>query len=110
MLFDFDKPATRNIAETVRTLAHLSRFVIADITDPKSIPLELQTIVPDLAVPVQPLLLRGKAEFSMFPEMRKKYHWVLATHQYSDIEDLLASLGDKVIEPAVQKARELEKR
>ncbi len=110
ILFDFDKPATRDITETMRTLAHLSRFIIADISDPKSIPLELQAVVPDLAVPVQPLLLSGQSEFSMFVDLRKKYHWVLATHQYNDIADLLASLGDKVIAPAEQKAIELEKR
>jgi hypothetical protein len=34
----------------------------------------------------------------------------LATHQYTDINDLLASLGDKVSAPAEQKAKELEKR
>ncbi|MEW5720212.1 MAG: pentapeptide repeat-containing protein, partial [Chloroflexota bacterium] len=58
VLFDFDKPATRDITETMRTLAHLSRFIVADISDPKSIPLELQAVIPDLAVPVQPLLLK----------------------------------------------------
>ena len=46
----------------------------------------------------------------MFVDLRKKYHWVLATHQYTGINDLLASLGDKVIAPAEQKAKELEKR
>jgi hypothetical protein len=110
VLFDFDKPATRDITETMRTLAHLSRFVVADISDPSSIPLELQAVVPDLAVPVQPLLLSGQSEFSMFVDLRKKYHWVLATHQYTDIADLLASLGNKVIAPAEAKAKELEKR
>jgi len=110
VLFDFDKPATRDITETMRTLAHLSRFIIADLSDPKSIPLELQAVVPDLAVPVQPLILSGQDEFSMFVDLRKKYHWVLATHQYADIADLLASLGNKVIAPAEAKAKELEKR
>jgi uncharacterized protein YjbI with pentapeptide repeats len=110
ILFDFKPPETRNVRETVRTLAHLSRFIIADITDPSSIPLELETIVPELRVPVQPLLQRRQREFSMFSDLRETYHWVLATHEYTDISDLLASLGDKVIAPAEQKAKELEKR
>ena len=45
----------------MRTLAHLARFIIADITDPRSIPQELQAIVPDLAVPVQPIIARSAA-------------------------------------------------
>jgi uncharacterized protein YjbI with pentapeptide repeats len=74
ILFDFDKPDTRNVRETVRTLAHLSRFIIADVTEPKSIPLELETIIPQLRVPVQPLLLKEHDEFSMFADLRETYH------------------------------------
>ena len=49
ILFDFEKPSSRNMTETVSTLAHLSRFIIADLTDPSSIPQELYAIVPTLA-------------------------------------------------------------
>lgn len=110
ILFDFDKPTARDISETVRTLAHLSRFIVADLTDPKSIPLELQTIVPDLAVPIQPLLLQGQAEFSMFVDLRKKYHWVLTPQTYQDETDLLAMFDSKVIANPEAKAIELENR
>ena len=38
------------------------------------------------------------------------YHWMLPIHFYKDQADLLATLKEQVIEPAEQKARELEKR
>lgn len=48
IIFNFKKPATRDITETISTLAHLARFIIADITDPRSIPQELEHIIPTL--------------------------------------------------------------
>src|SRR2546421_532835 len=42
VVFDFEKPSSRDFTETVRTLAHMSRFILADLTDPCSIPQELQ--------------------------------------------------------------------
>src|SRR6266702_3387460 len=98
IIFDFEKPASRDFTETVRTLAHLARFIIADLTDPSSIPQELQAIIPTLAVPVQPVLLEGKREYSMFVDFLKTYHWVLPIHYYTDQTNLLTTLKEQVIE------------
>src|SRR5207302_5085511 len=46
VLFDFEKPKDRDFTETVSTLAHLARFIIADLTEPNSIPHEVATIIP----------------------------------------------------------------
>ena len=107
ILFDFEKPKSRNLTETVATLAHMARFIIADITDPKSIPQELQRIVPDLpSVPVQPILQFLNREWGMF-ESFKDYNWVLETYLYNDTPDLLNSLAEKVITPAELKANQI---
>jgi len=100
ILFDFEVPATRDITETISLLARMARFVVADITDAKSIPQELAVIVPDLpSVPVQPLLLEGSAEYGMF-EHFKRYPWVLETYRYPSSARLIADLGERVIDPA----------
>ncbi len=106
VLFDFEKPSSRDFTETISTLAHLARFIIVDITEPSSIPQELQAIIPTLEVPVQPLLLEAKREYAMFVDFRK-YQWVLPVYLYKDQTSLLASLKNEVIEPAEKKAREL---
>jgi hypothetical protein len=109
ILFDFDKPASRDLTATISTLAHMARFIIADLTDPSSIPYELATIVPTTPVPVQPILLSGNKEFSMFSDLAKRYSWVLPTFYYKDVDRLLTDMEEKVIGPAESKARELRK-
>jgi uncharacterized protein YjbI with pentapeptide repeats len=110
VLFDFEQPQSRDITETVTTLAHMARFIIADITDAKSIPQELALIVPNLpSVPVQPLLVSSQQEYGMF-EHFTNFPWVLSLHRYSDLASLLASFKDQIIEPAEKKAKALEKR
>jgi hypothetical protein len=47
IVFNFDKPETKDFTETVRLLAGLAKFVIADIINPRSAPLELQATVPE---------------------------------------------------------------
>ena len=109
ILFDFAVPATRDITETVSLLAHMSRFIIADLTDPSSIPKELEAIVPDLAVPVQPLLEGASRPYAMFKDYWK-YDWVLPVYRYEGLGPLLATLAEKVIAPAEGKVRALQER
>jgi uncharacterized protein YjbI with pentapeptide repeats len=109
ILFDFDHPGSRDITETVTTLARLARFIIADLTGAKSIPQELAFIVPAFpSVPIQPLLLRSQREYGMF-EHFTKFPWVLPVYKYSDLSHLLTSFKKQVIDPAERKAQELTK-
>ena len=113
ILFDFDKPSSQDLTETVSTLAHLSRFIIVDLTDPSSAPYEVGMIASNHIRPIQALFQPSdetKRVFAMFPDLVRRYHWVLSPYEYQDQEQLLASLQTKVIDPAEQKAQELEKR
>lgn len=102
MLFDFEKPSERDVTETVRTLAGLSRFVIADITNPKSSPLELQATIPDLMIPFVPIIAKGEQPFSMFSDLRRKYHWVLDPLEYRSVEELIRVIDPAIIRPALE--------
>lgn len=108
ILFDFEGPRQRSLTETVATLAHMSKFVVADITDASSVPQELARIVPWLpSVPVQPLLLKGRNSYGMFKDFRA-YWWVLPVWEYRDIDDVQRMFRRKVIAPserAVARAR-----
>jgi hypothetical protein len=107
VLFDFDKPASKDLTGTVQTLANMARFIIADVTDPSSVPHELATVVPGTPVPVQLVLLEGQREYAMLVDLKRRYHWVLEPYSYASRERLIADLSELVIGPAEAKAREL---
>jgi hypothetical protein len=108
MVFNFDKPETKDFTETVRLLASLSKFVIVDITNPRSAPLELQATVPDYMVPFAPILQQGEEPFSMFVDLQNKYDWVLQpVVGYPSVDRLIEVLEDKVVRPAEAKFNEL---
>jgi uncharacterized protein YjbI with pentapeptide repeats len=107
IVYDFDRPTDKDFAETIKTLAGLSLFVIADITNPKSSPLELQATVPDYQIPFVPIIQEGEQPFSTMIDLQKKYNWVLDTLSYNSIETLLGALKPAIIDPALQKHNEL---
>lgn len=84
IVFDFEKPVSRDLTETISILAHMARFVIADITDAKSVPQELQKIVPNLpSLPVQPIILKNQYEYAMFKDFGG-FLSVLPPYPYQD--------------------------
>ncbi len=109
IIFDFDKPEQRDFSETIMTLAGMCRFIIADITNPKSSPLELNHLVPNYGIPFVPIIEKGEKPFSMFADLQNKYHWVLNVKQYRDINVLLSSMDEHIIKPAERKRKQLFK-
>ena len=111
IVFNFDKPETKDFTETVRLLAGLSKFVIADITNPKSAPLELQATVPEIMVPFRPITEEGEKPFAMLQDLWSKHReWVFEPIHYSSVDALIASLDEKIIRPAEARFVELLKR
>ena len=110
MVFNFDKPETKDFTETVRLLAGLSHFVIVDITNPRSAPLELQATVPDYMVPFAPILEKGQDTFAMFVDLQNKYDWVLKVIEYSSVDRLIEEFEDKIVRRAEAKFNQLLER
>jgi uncharacterized protein YjbI with pentapeptide repeats len=108
IVFNFDKPETKDFTETVRLLAGLSKFVIADITNPKSSPLELQATVPEIMVPFQPIIQEGETPFEMLQDLWIKHRdWVFEPIEYSSIDRLAETMDAEIIKPAEERFNEL---
>ena len=109
ILFDFEKPRSRDTDETITLLARMARFIVADITDAKSVLQELRAIVPVLpSVPVQPIIIATQEEPGMF-DFYRNMPWFLTVHPYASQGQLLADLGEKVIPNAERKVLELRR-
>ncbi len=106
IIFDFERAVSRDFTETIKTLAGMSRFVIADITNPKSAPLELQATIPDYQIPFVPIMQLGGKPFSMFADL-KKYPWVLTLLEYHSPEGLITVFKKGIIDRAFDKYKEL---
>jgi len=111
IVVDFDRPTDKDYTETVQTLAGMSMFVIADLTNTKSTPLELEATVKQFKIPYIPIIdvSVGPSPFSMLIDLQKSFHWVLPTRKYESKEDLLdgGNLKTYIIEPAFAKREQL---
>jgi hypothetical protein len=111
IVFNFDKPETKDFTETIRLLAGLSKFVIADVTNPRSALLELQATVPEIMVPFRPIIEDGQQPFAMLQDLWIKHRdWVFEPIYYSSVDALVGSLDEKIIGPAEARFAELLKR
>ena len=108
IVFNFDKPETKDFTETIRLLAGLSHFVIADVTNPKSAPLELQATVPEIMVPFKPRQDEGGKPFAMLEDLWIKHRdWVFEPIEYSSVDRLVETMDAEIIGPAEARFDEL---
>ena len=109
IIFDFQKSEEQDIVDTIKTLASMSKFIIADVTNARVIPDELRSIVPDFAVPVVPLFSPSEDEPQPYASLNtlRRYPWVFETVHYKDKTHLIRVLSEQVIKPAEEKHLEL---
>jgi uncharacterized protein YjbI with pentapeptide repeats len=110
IIFDFERPSSRDFTETIKTLAGICLFIIADITKPNSVPLELQASIPDYQIPFVPIIQYGEKPFSMFKDLLGKFNWVLQPTEYSSVDTLRSVFKELIVDKAFQKHKELQLR
>lgn len=96
VMFDFNKPASRNLTETVITLASMSKFIIADITSPRSIPHELATLIKEFpSIAVYPIIQEYETEYGMFQDLAA-YPWVKEIRRYNSqtIDEVVRTIAE----------------
>jgi hypothetical protein len=100
-----------DFTETVELLPRLSKFVIADVTKPKSTPLELQATVPKIMIPFQPIIQQGAEPFAMLQDLWNKYRdWVFGLIVYSSVDNLVEKMDDEIITPMEKRSDDLKRR
>jgi len=108
MMFDFERPTQRDFTETIKILAGLSRFIIADISNPRSSPLELEATMPEYMIPFVPIIDEREEPFAMFRDLKQKYgDWVLDILKYDSPERLLMVFENAVVRPALETSERL---
>ena len=100
-LFTFARPESRDLIESIIGFASLSRFIVADLSEPKSVQSELEAIVKNfLSVPVVPLISRTGKEYATFASIQRRENVAKPTVRYRDLDDLLEKLDDEVVPKA----------
>jgi hypothetical protein len=108
MVCDFEPSVNQTSIETIKTLASMARFVIADITDARSVLQELGVIVPTLpTVAIRLLIKKSEHEYGMLDYIRAYRSVVEKTYEYESLEELIASIKENIIGPAEAKVKEL---
>ena len=107
-MFDFPPVTNQATLEPIKTLAGMARFVIADLTDARSVLMELVAIVPALpSVAIRLLIKKSEHEYGMLDSIRSYRSVVRNTYEYEEVEEVIASIQENIIVPAEEKVREL---
>lgn len=98
------------VSGTVRFIAGMSQFIVVDLTKASSVPLELQATIPDLMIPVLPIIQSGQPVFAMFSDLQRRYSWIQPTVSYKDARQLVKYVDEAIIERAELAAEQIRER
>lgn len=110
VVFDFPGPRNRELSDTVRLVAALSEFIVVDLTDPSSVPLEMQSLIPDLMVPVVTVIESGSKPFAMLADLQRRYYWILPPVAYRNAQHLVRHMDGAIMSRARKAAGEIKRR
>ena len=110
VIFDFPSPTDREISDTVRFIAGMSEFIVVDLTKASSVPLELQATIPDLMVPVLPIIQSDHKAFAMFSDLQRRYFWIQPTVSYKNAVQLVRYVDDAIVARAERAAEQIKER
>lgn len=103
LLLDGKKPKNITLGEWGLYSAIASKFIIADMSEPKSIPDELRGIIPQCpSRPVVPIVNWSGKEYALAEEWALRKNVAQPTIRYKNEEDLSRKVENEVI-PAVEK-------
>ena len=109
VVFDFERPSNRDFIEVIKVLAGLSRFVIADLTDPKVVHEEVGVIIDEYpSVPVRAIIEEGQQVSDTLRGHARRDSFVKPLFRYRDSDQIIQELDSRIIEPAERLAQELE--
>lgn len=111
ILFNFDKPLNKDLTETVMTLAVLSKMVIADLTEQRSIPHELASIRAGSirSTIIAPICHQDYREYGMFGDFKVEINY-LETQIYDSLKDLDSIINKIIIDTEKKREEILDKR
>ena len=100
IVFDFEKSKDRDLIESIVRFAAVSRFVIADLSDPKSVPAELQAIVPQFpSLPIVPIIESTQREYPVSDHVLRRQS-VCKVVRYRDPAHLDEIFDEQVVAAA----------
>jgi hypothetical protein len=99
LTLDVGPSGAEDATVTIETLAHLARFIIADLTNTEDLSQALHTLIPRFpSIPVQPIIQANIVEDALF-ESFEQYPSVLPILFYQDIPEVLVAIDERFIVP-----------